>query len=97
MKFQVVYQDTPYAYTAPHGMIVEADSPVNAWIAAYVELTRRGNLVEAYENAYGNFLSKEDWAIIRAAGIAEDSTGRTHIRAIKTHDIKSPGKVISVD
>ena len=96
--FQVIYQDMPYRDTAPHGMLVEANSVADAWITAYNELTRRGNVV-VVSNNFGDsdkFLNEQDWAIIHGFGIKDDVSGRTQIRNIKIHEPKSPGKVISI-
>ena len=92
--FQIIYQDVPYNYTAPHGMLVEAESPVDAWITAYNELTRRGNVVQVELNPA---LTVEDWKRIEEHGIKSDYSAKTHIRNIKVYNPHSPGKVISVD
>jgi hypothetical protein len=91
-QWKIVYQSTPFAYTAAASMVIEAESKEAAFAVAYNHLTRGGSPV----NAYGDKLSELglDAATVYSYGVPNEY-GACHVKAITEYKITAPGKVVA--
>jgi hypothetical protein len=100
-EWRVKYQKTPFSYTQPGMLMVEAECKAHAFVAAYDRLSRAGNTVNGetsyillgphpvYTSATRGFLTAEELEIVRAMGVP-DEYGDTHIGSVDAHRISLP-------
>jgi hypothetical protein len=89
--WKVIYQSTPYNYTAPSTLVVEAETREDAYVVAYDHLTRTGIAVSTESAHYDLKISVPS---LEAKGVPFAS-GDCHIRSIEPHSLKAIGKVIA--
>lgn len=101
--WKVIYQRTPYNYTSPSTLVIEAESREAALVTAYDHLTRRGHSISIDSVSYDlNAISPHieptmDWSLAKSLGWPAGPTrGDTHILSITPHMLTACGKVVAV-
>lgn len=104
-RFSIIYQSTPYNYTSPSTLVIEAETKVDAFVTAYDHLSQRGETVDTHELKYGSYsddynttnrasmITKDEAKEIMAAGVPALS-GNVRIRHIEEYVVKPKGKVV---
>ena len=92
MIFRCQFQDTPFNYTRPEALLVEAESVAEAFATAYNHLTVNGKSVDS------SLPKEHDTAANRTAlaalGIPESNFSATRIREITPYTVQVRGKVL---
>ncbi len=93
-EWKVVYQDTPFNFTDPGALVIDADSIEQALATAYDHLTRKGKAVSAI-----NTTGADDVKLHALLGIAPNISlhcmqGSTHIRSCELHQTAGLGRVV---
>jgi len=92
VKFRCQFQDTPFNYTRPEALLVEAESVAEAFATTYNHLTVNGKSVDS------SLPKDHDTAANRAAlvalGIPESNFSATRIREITPYTVQVHGKVL---
>jgi hypothetical protein len=98
MTWKVIYQNTPYNYTSPRTLVIEAESREAALVTAYDHLTRKGFSVPIDSVGYNLNQTNEpklNWDKVRSLGWpTEPTNGDTHIRSLTEHAPVVIGRVM---
>ena len=86
--WKVIDQDTPFAHTVPHTLVVEAADCVDAFATAYDFLTRPG--VAVYTGA-ADFDESERAKLVERG--MPTAYGRAQLRGIERHAVRVAGRV----
>lgn len=89
-RWKVTVQNTPYNYTSPFVLVIEADTRAEAYAVAYEHLTQKGHAVGTY-GPQDLGLRAEN---LIALGIPVDAQGNTRVRKIEEHNVLAKGRVI---
>jgi hypothetical protein len=89
-KWKVQYQSTPFNFTQPGVLVIEANSKEDAFITAYSCLTLSGHAVWVYKGDIES-MGLESGPVIAAL---DNQTGPVHIRSIDEYNVQAPGKVL---
>ena len=94
MLYLIKYQSTPYNYTSPAMLKIEAASRPHAWAVAFDHLTGHGHVVDCTDFGIKKTLpNREDVAAVRACGVP-DFNGNVHIKEMHEYQPKTSGKVV---
>lgn len=92
-RWKVTYQAVPYNYTTPGVLLIEAETPAEAFAVAYDALTNRGLAV--YPEIPGNCgIDAGEVQKLGVPGWLDTPTGNVHIRRIEEHKVNVQGRVI---
>lgn len=93
-NWKVVYQNTPFNFSAPRSLVIEADTREAAVVTAYDHLTRQGHAVGGFAV---DFRPPIDLQAAHLLGYPEGfMTGDTRFRSVTEYAVTVTGKVVSL-